>query len=79
MMVLDSSYSCFTLPVLKRCGLFSIVGDVVMYFALFFVGNRMIDSKMKTNFQITSILCIAGINGVICVVLGVLISTRSRR
>ena len=44
-----------------------------------FVGKRIIDSKIKTNFHMTSILCKDGIVGVVCVMLGVLISTSSRR
>ena len=79
MTALDSSYNNFMFPVLIRCSLLSIVGDVVMWLALFFVGNRIIDSKMKTNFQITSILCMDGIIGMVDVVFGVVISTRSRR
>ena len=76
---LDSLYSSFMFPVLSRCNLLSMVGDVVIWFALCFVGKRIIDSKIKTSFQITSILCKDGMIGMVCVVFGVLISTRSRR
>ena len=76
---LESLYSFFMLPVLNKWNLFSIVGVVFDCFDVCFIGNKMMDSKMKTSFQITSILCSDGMLGVADAVLGVLINVRIRR
>ena len=73
---LESSYSILMLPVLNKWNLFSIVGVVFDCFDVCFIENKIMDSKMKTSFQMTSIVCNDSITGVVDAVFGVLISVR---